>query len=91
MWRSDVSNMPGKAKKKPFVRAAADTADNQLRRKAAASLTPVPLSNQMLDLLKGYLDNIAAAATQAVANGGPLAKFSASLAVSVDTVYVQEK
>ena len=40
----------------------------------------------MLDSIKGYLDNIAAAANQAVANGGTLTDFSASLAVLVDTV-----
>ena len=44
------------------------------------------LTNQMLDLLEGYLDNIAAAATQTAANGGPLAELGASLAISVDTV-----
>ena len=40
----------------------------------------------MLDLLESYLDNIAAAATQTAANGGPLEELAASLAVSVDTV-----
>ena len=48
------------------------------------------MSNHMLDLLEGYLDNIAAAATQTEANGGPLAKLAASLAVSVDTVARQQ-
>ena len=37
------------------------------------------LTNQMLDLLEGYLDNIAAAATQMAANGVSLAELSASL------------
>ena len=32
-----------------------------------------PLTNQMMDFLEGYLDNIAAAATKTAANGGPLA------------------
>ena len=45
------------------------------------------MSNQMIDSLKGHLDNIAGAATQTAANGGPLAELAASLAVSVDTVY----
>ena len=45
----------------------------------------------MLDSLKGYLDNISAAATQAVAKGGPLAELSASLVISVDTVAAQQK
>ena len=44
------------------------------------------LTNQMLDSLEGYLDNIAAAATQTAANGGPLEELAAGLAISVDTV-----
>ena len=32
----------------------------------------VPTIHQMLDSLEGYLDNIAAAATQTAATGGPL-------------------
>ena len=43
------------------------------------------MSHQMLDSLKGYLDNITAAAMHTAATGTPLAEF-ASLAVSVDTV-----
>ena len=46
--------------------------------------------NQMLDVLEGYLDNIAAAATQTAANGGLLAELADSLAVSVDTVARQQ-
>ena len=48
------------------------------------------MSHQMLDYLEGYLDNIAAAATQTATNGGPLAELAASLAVSVDTVARQQ-
>ena len=48
------------------------------------------MSNQMIDSLKGYLDNIAAAATQTATNGGPLEELAASLAVSVDTVARQQ-
>ena len=48
------------------------------------------MSHQMLDLLESYLDNIAAASTQTAATGTPLAEFSASLAVSVDTVARQQ-
>ena len=44
----------------------------------------------MIDSLEGYLDNIAEAATQTAANGGPLAELAASLAVSVDTVTRQQ-
>ena len=45
----------------------------------------------MMDSLEGYLDNIATAATQTAANGGPLAELAASLAISVDTVSRQQK
>ena len=63
-----------------------------MRQKAGTSSSvPDPLSNQMLDYLEGYLNNISAAATQAVGNGGPLMEFSVSLAVSVDTVADQAK
>ena len=39
-----------------------------------------------MDSLEGYLDNIAAAATEIAANGGPLAELAASLVILVDTV-----
>ena len=48
------------------------------------------MSNQMFDSLEGYLDNIAAAATQTAATGGPLSELAASLEVSVDTVTRQQ-
>ena len=48
------------------------------------------MSHQMLDSLEGYLDNIAAAATQTDATGTPLAELAASLAVLVDTVARQQ-
>ena len=54
------------------------------------SAGPAPLTNQMLESLEGYLDNIAAAATQAVAKGGPPAELLASLAISIDTVAAQQ-
>ena len=44
----------------------------------------------MLDLLEGYLDKIAAAATQTVAKLGPLSELAASLAIPVDTVARQK-
>ena len=50
------------------------------------SAGPVPLTNQMLDSLKGYLDNISAEETQNIAKGGPLAELAASLTISVETV-----
>ena len=49
------------------------------------------LTNQMLDSLEGYLENIAAAATKTAANGGPPAELAASLAISVDTVTRQQQ
>ena len=52
---------------------------------------PAPLTNQMMDSLEGYLDNISAAATQTAPNGGPLAELVSSLAVSVDTVTIQQQ
>ena len=45
----------------------------------------------MLDSLEGYIDNIAAAATQVVANIIPLAELFASLVVLVETVAAQAK
>ena len=51
---------------------------------------PPTMSHQMLDSLEGYLDNIAAAATQTAATRTPLAELAASLAVSVDIVARQQ-
>ena len=48
------------------------------------------MSNQMLDLLEGYLDNIATVATQTAAKGAPLVDLADSPAVSVDTVARQQ-
>ena len=52
---------------------------------------PSLLTNKMMDSPEGYLDNIAAAATQIFAKGGPLAEVAASLAISVDTVSRQQQ
>ena len=49
------------------------------------------ITHQMMDFLEGYLNNIAAAATQTAYPGGPLAELAASLAVSVDTVAIQQQ
>ena len=51
---------------------------------------PPTMSHQMLDLLEGYLDNIAVAATQTAETGIPLVELAARLAVSVDTVARQQ-
>ena len=45
----------------------------------------------MMDSLEGYLDIIAAAATQTSADGGLLAELAASLAISVNTVARQQQ
>ena len=45
----------------------------------------------MMDSLEGYLVNIAAAATQNAAKGGPLVELAASMAISVDTVARQQQ
>ena len=48
------------------------------------------LTHHMMDSLEGYLNNIAAVATQTADQGGPLTDFVASLMVSVDTVARQK-
>ena len=79
-------------KDKPFGGAAADAEHNQIRQRAGTySSVPAPLFNQILELIEGYLYSIDAAATQAVANGGPLAELSTSLSISVNTVALQAK
>ena len=45
----------------------------------------------MMNSLEGYLENIALAATQTAANGGPLAELANSLEISVDTVARQQQ
>ena len=77
---------------KPFIGYTANGQHNQLRQRGKiASAVLAPLPNQMLDSLKGYLDNIAAAPTQMIAKGGPHAELAASLAISVDTVATHQK
>ena len=82
----------GEGEEKPFggyavIGGPAIEKHGQLRRRGhTVSAGPAPLKNQTLYSLEGYLDNIAAAATQTVAKGEPLAELAASLAISVDTV-----
>ena len=45
----------------------------------------------MMDLLEGYLNNIADASTNMSDQGGPLVELAASRAVSVDTVARQKQ
>ena len=49
------------------------------------------LTHQMMDSLEGYLNNIAATATQRADPGGPLAELADSLAVSAETVARQQQ
>ena len=86
----------GEGEEKPFggsalFGAAPEKGNEQLRRQEHKKTagTP-PLTNEMMDSLEGYLDNIAAAATQTAANGGPLAELAASLEMLVDTVARQQ-
>ena len=74
---------------KPFG-GSAQFGPAPIEEKTAPESNPPQMSNQMLDSLEGYLDNIAAAATQTAATGTPLAELAASLAVSVDTVACQQ-
>ena len=77
---------------KPVGGSAVNYTHEQLHRRGhTSSAVPYPLSNQMRNLLEGYLDNIVVAATQAVAIRGPFAELSASLAILIDTVAAQQK
>ena len=47
--------------------------NEQLRRRGnPTSAGPAPLTNQMMDSLEGYLDNIVAADTKTASKGGQL-------------------
>ena len=61
-------------REKPFGGSAVSgaseekTTDEQLRRRGNSTfLVPAPLTNQMMELLEGNLDNISAVATQTAA------------------------
>ena len=75
-----------------IVGSAVNEAHGQLRRRGhtmyAGTFT---LPNQMMDSIEDYLNIIAAAATQTVPKGGPLAELAARLAISVDTVARQQQ
>ena len=74
-----------------FSATAEKTTNEKLRRRGnPATAGPAQLTNQMMDLLEGYLDNIAASTTQTSAKGGPIAELAASLEISVDTVAIQQ-
>ena len=67
---------------KLFGGSTVNDAHGQLRQRVhTESSGTAPLTNQMLNSLESYLDNIAAAATQTVAKGVPLAELPASLAI----------
>ena len=75
-----------------FVPAPEKKANKSLRRREHQKTAgPAPLTNQMMDSLERYLDNIAAAATQMAANGGLLAELVDILTISVDTVASQQQ
>ena len=77
---------------KPFGGSAVNNAHEQMHQRGhIASAVPSPLTNQRLDSLEGYLNNIDASAKQSVAKGGPLAELSASLAISIEKVAAQQK
>ena len=81
----------GVGKDKPFGGSTINGAHEQLRWISnKVSTVLAPLTNQILDSLKGYLNNIYTAATQAVTKGGPLVELSANLAISIDTVGAQQ-
>ena len=70
-----------------FSAAAEKTTHTQLRRSGNKTTAgPDLLTNQMMDFLEVYLDNIAASTTKTAAKGGPLAELAASLEISVYTV-----
>ena len=87
-WEGEEKTFGGSA----IFGVAPEKSNEQLRRQEHKKTvgTP-PLTNQIMDSLEGYLDNIAAAATQTAANGGPLAELAASLAISGDTVARQQQ
>ena len=74
---------------KPFG-GSAQFGPAPIEEKTAPERNPPQMSNQMLDSLEGYLDNIAEAATHTAATVTPLVELAASLAVSVDTVACQQ-
>ena len=62
----------------PLFGLAPGKTNDRLRRQEHKKTEGNPqLTNQMLDSLEGYLDNITAAATQTDANGGPMAELAA--------------
>ena len=75
-----------------FGAALEKTTDEQLRRRGNPTTAgPSPITNQMMDLIEGYLDNIAVVATQTASKGGTLAELAASLEISVDTVMIYQQ
>ena len=67
---------------KPFCGYSVNNAHKQLHQRGhTTSDLTASLKNQLLDSIKGYLDNISVAATQAVAKGYLLAELSASVAI----------
>ena len=61
------------------------------RRGNTASAGLSPLTNQILESLEGYLENIAAATAKTISKGGSVAELTASLEIPVDTVARQQQ
>ena len=75
--QSDAQRLPGKGKKtfggSALFGAAPEKANEQLRKQEHKNTArTASLTNQIMDSIEGYLDNIAAADTQTAANGGRL-------------------
>ena len=95
--KKNAPKPPGR-EKKPFggsaiFGAAPEKKANEqlLRREHQKTAGPASLTNQMMESLEGYLDNIAAAVTQKAANGGKITELTDSLAILVDTVARQQQ
>ena len=91
--QQNAPKSPRRGEEKPFggsaiFGAAPEKKSNeQLRRRENQKTAgPAPPTNQLMDSLEVYLDNIAAADMQMAENRGPLAELAASLDISVDTV-----
>ena len=74
-----------------FGAAPEKTKEKLQRREHQMTAGPAPLTNQTMESLEGYLDNIVAAATQTAANGRLLTELAASLAISVNTFAIQQQ
>ena len=88
-WETYVAKRCSEAaqegEEKPFSGSVTFGVTNKTQTKGAQ------LTHHMMDFLEGYLNNIAAAATQTADPSGPLAGLAAILAVSVETIARQQQ